>query len=52
MYWATSGAGRVGSGASRGPIGASGASEGPGLFDPRGSLWSPLLDQSMGASEA
>ncbi len=42
-------AGRVGSGASGGPIGASGASEGPGLFDPRWSSWSPLDEE---ASEA
>ncbi len=39
-----SGARRVGSGALGGPIGALGASEGPGVFDPRRSLWSPLLD--------
>ncbi len=46
------GAGGVGSRASRGPIGASGLSEGPDLFDPRGSSWS-LLDEGglVGALE-
>ncbi len=44
-----SGAGGAGSGASGSPIGALGASEGPGLFDPRGSSWSPLDE---GISEA
>ncbi len=52
MYRATSGVGRVGSGASGGSIGASGALEGSGLFDPRGSLWSLSLDQSVGVLEA
>ncbi len=55
VYRATSGAGGAGSGASGGFVGASrasdrvGASEGPGLFDPRGSSWSALDE---GASEA
>ncbi len=52
LYRATLGAAGVGSGASKGPLGASGASEGPGLFDPRGSLWSLSLDQSVRALEA
>ena len=47
-----SGVGRAGSRASAGPTGALGALEGPGLFDPRGSLCSLLFDQSMGALEA
>ncbi len=53
VYWATSGAGEVGSGALGGPIGALEASEGLGLFDPRGSSRSPLDEgRPIGASEA
>ncbi len=52
VYRATSGVGGVGSRALGGPIGASRALENLGLFDPRGSLWSLLLDRSVGASEA
>ena len=39
-----SGAGKAGSGALEGLVGALEALEGPGLFDPRGSLWFLLLD--------
>ena len=44
-----SGVRRVGNGALEGPIEASRASEGLGLFDFRGLLWSPLDEK---ASEA
>ena len=47
-----SGAKKAGNGALGGPAGASRASKGPGLFDPREFLWFLLLDQSIEASEA